>query len=232
MRMKAIIGCVAAALLLGAPVSSYAGKSEKSAKSLKARTSQLGDEMVYSAVEHGCLPGMTAGSCPGTPGYSNDSYAGAVATAYGDIKGIGHASVMVSSSWDWGLYSADHRGALMNTAPHVFPTGLNFPDPLLSPLGFTADATVVITAKNGDQIFADIVGGSVYELYWIDAGGMRHPPGTVSPVGTVNEATTHFQITGGTGRFASITGSGVVHTTYDSLAMQFEINEITMRFQK
>jgi len=72
--------------------------------------------------------------------------------------------------------------------------------------GFSADATVTITAKNGDVVTAAILSGSVTEIQVPGTGGG----------GSINEWFIGFEITGGTGKFASATGTGFIHMVFDS----------------
>ncbi len=75
------------------------------------------------------------------------------------------------------------------------------------PNPFVADATVIITARNGDVIFGWIDDGSVTELVVHTTGG-----------GSINEWFIGFKIdsTNSSGRFAGATGRGHIHKIFDS----------------
>ena len=104
----------------------------------------------------------------------------------------------------------------MNLTPHVFPIG--------APAGFTAMATVTITAKSGDQIDALVRGGSVCELEVFNVGTPQ--------VCTINEGVTTFEIVGGTGKFGSATGSGILRSVFNFCTTTFLLDEIILHLNK
>lgn len=178
----------------------------------KATTGILGDEVITHAASHFVsTDGVTAG---------------AEITSQGNVEGLGKVEVTVSASWDWGLYSTGHRCALMNT--NLVTLDHDF---VPSFVPWDAEATITITTKKGDQIFGEVVGGSVCELAWIDASGDRHEPGTIpgdDVVGTDNEGLTSYEITGGTGKFEDAFGSALTRSVADSSpgGLGFIISEI------
>ena len=186
---------VALVLMLVAVTSSFAGE--------KASRGLLSDEMVSNAASHFLAAG------------GDGSNAGAIVSSMGKIEGLGVVTVDVSSSWDWGLYDGvTHPCALMNITPHNFLAG-NLP----GPVPFTTNSTVMITTKNGDEIHANIVGGSVCELsfFFCPATGF---------VATINEGLTSFKITGGTGKFATATGTGLLRSVFNFCTGVFQADEI------
>jgi hypothetical protein len=148
----------------------------------------------------------------GSSSYGPNYYSGRIWEGYGQIEGIGKAVVRVSAAWDWGwqsfygsgtnwLYTNDHHGALIVTQPvdHTDTKGETEQEG-----DFTCEATVNITDEEGDQIFGNIVGGSVYELeVW--GGGQSN-----------NEWLISFEIVGGTGKYSDASGTGVYRMTWES----------------
>lgn len=137
-------------------------------------------------------------------------YSGRMWTAEGEIEGIGTATVEVRASWDWGrslpaggIYTSDHRGALLVTTSQGFEDSNG---DTITIGAWTADATVTVTDSDTDSIFGNIVGGSVYELF-------VHP----SPdSGSINEWLISFDIVGGDGKFVGAGGTGVYRMVWDS----------------
>ncbi len=190
--------------LIGGTVAAAGGPKFK-----KATTGVLDEGKTIYYASH--WAGATPAPDPLTP-QAVKKYSGRIWEGYGEIEGIGKATVEVSACWDWGrgrpagesnqLHTGDHRGALVVT------TSQDFIDNKLDTEGdgaYTADATVTITDKKGDQLFGSIVGGSVYEL-------VIHSPGP----GSDNEWVINFEITGGTGKFAGATGTGIYRMVWDS----------------
>jgi len=74
------------------------------------------------------------------------------------------------------------------------------------PDGFRTDASVTITDKFGDEIWGEIVSGSVTEVQVPGTGGG----------GSINEWFIGFEIVGGTGDYADASGRGHIHKIWDS----------------
>jgi hypothetical protein len=128
----------------------------------------------------------------------------------GDFSSLGESTVDVSAAWD--------IANLIQTAPQYTPVGpatgpvapvigqSDYPyafhyDPETGNCQQTVEATgkVVLTAANGDRLFADITGGEAHKLdFIIDGDGV--------------ETFTQTVVTGGSGQFSAATGSFVVHT--------------------
>jgi len=126
--------------------------------------------------------------------------AGMVLDVKSNIGGVGASSTLIDASWDWGLYSALHPCALMDSmeSPPLYD--------FLSQDLIMYQATVTITANNGDKIVGQITGGSVCEL------------SVSGPLMSVNEWLIGFIFDGSlsTGRFADRSGSGYINMRIDS----------------
>jgi hypothetical protein len=128
----------------------------------------------------------------------------------GDFSSLGESTVDVSAAWD--------VPNLIQTTPQYTPVGpasgpvapvlgqSDYPfafhyDPETGDCQQTVEATgkVVLTAANGDRLYADITGGEAHKLdFIIDGDGV--------------ETFTRTMVTGGTGQFSDAAGSFVVHT--------------------
>ena len=154
-------------------------------------------------VEDPHLTGFTAFTTTGGGGGT----AAMVLEVEAQIEGIGQADVSIDASWQWspGPYSADHPCALVNITPQ------DLPDLVSGDPAFTYNATVTITAKNGDQLIGNISGGSVCEVV------------VFGPGMSINQWLIAFEIDGAasTGKFAGDIGQGVVDFKFDSQTFAF-----------
>lgn len=143
-------------------------------------------------------------------GCGGTGVAGGYVGGTGDFSSLGESTVDVSAAWD--------VPNLIQTTPQFTPVGpatgpvapvlgqSDYPfafhyDPATGECQQTVEATgkVVLTAANGDRLFADITGGEAHKLdFIIDGDGV--------------ETFTQTVVTGGTGQFSNATGSFVVHT--------------------
>jgi len=194
--------------LVGAVASTLADE-----ESDKATRGTLKDEVVSNAASHFIFLG------------GDGRNAGTIVSSKGEIEGLDKVTVKASSSWDWALFTNSENGdveerhpcALVNTTPHTFLGGT------ASGGVFTTDATVTITTKKGDKIFANVTGGSVCEIK-VDT--------SVSPPCTTNEGVATFEIVDGTGKFSSASGNGLLHTIFDFCNGVFVLDEISLHMNE
>jgi len=196
----AVIAMVAIAIVASSTVIAASGGGNKATRGVLSD----GDLLAYAS----CWTGATEFCQP------VKKYSGRIWTGEGEIEGLGPVTVEVRACWDWGrsqpltppppyIYTADHRGALIVTTTQGFED-----DNVDTPIDgtWTANATVTITTKKGDEINGNIVGGSVYELV------VHQYPDS----GSINEWLISFNIDGGTGKFSSASGTGLYRMVWDS----------------
>ena len=134
--------------------------------------------------------------------------AGGLVGGRGNFSHLGQTTVSVSAAWDTrNLLSSGQHTPIGPAGGPVAPVlgQASYPyqfhhDPNTGNCAQTVSATgkVVLTAANGDRVFADVVGGETHRLDFIIAGDGI-------------ETFTDVSVTGGTGRFEGATGSFTVH---------------------
>ncbi len=170
---------------------------------------------------------------------------GSVSKANGSLPRFGKVQIDVSTSWDWGLESADHDAALIDITPQALGA-------VAQCVPFSTTATVTITAMKGGfadpsrgQVVADIVGGTISHVVLApDPRVTAAAHGGTCPLigfpgigGTIDETlisfdadpgqpdTPHGSISGTRyQRFSRV--NGVLRARFNSCTGEFDINQI------
>lgn len=162
----ATIGGFALFVLAGSVI---AGDGNPVTKTMKG---SFAERVIISAADH-----FDELACGGSP------FAHSESTAVGQVRHLGRTTAYVNASWDWSVSTAADPHADMLVALG----GYTFCDD-----GKTPSNTLMFTAENGDEVYADITGGRVNEL--CAGGGL--------------EIIIEYTVMAGTGRFEGATGFG------------------------
>ncbi len=177
----------------------------------------------------------------------NDPRAGSVSEVDGRLRRLGRVRVKVSASWDWGLFSSDHPGALVDVSPQALGD-VNACTPFLT------DATVTFTASrrrgplnaSPSTIVADVVGGSVDQVAVspdprvtaASFGGTCPAIGIPNIDGTIDELlisfdadpsqadTPHGSISGSSYQARIKRLNGLMRARFNSCTGTFDVNQI------